>query len=56
MTLSIGDHLVKLDKNGNPIKYEREAWIEFEVVELGVATWENERADWFQTVKLRKVR
>jgi len=32
MTLGIGNHVVKLDSEGKPLTFEREGYIEFEVV------------------------
>lgn len=34
MTLSVGDKVVKLDTNGEPIK-DGESYVEYEVVDLG---------------------
>lgn len=36
MTLSIGDKLVKLDHNGEPIMDNREGYVEYEVVDQSV--------------------
>ncbi len=34
MTLALGDHVVKLDKEGKPLTIEKEVYIEYEVVML----------------------
>lgn len=55
MTLAVGDHVVKLDRNtGLPVDSANEAHIEFEVEEL--IDYKYDRADVRQTVRLRKVR
>lgn len=37
MSLAKGNHLLKLDKDGHPIRYEDESYIEWEIVELSPA-------------------
>jgi len=34
MTLAIGNHVVKLDEQGQPLTTDREVYIEYEVKEL----------------------
>ena len=34
MTLVIGNHVVKLDEQGNPLTTDREVYIEYEVKEI----------------------
>lgn len=55
MTLSIGDHLLKLDKDGKPLSTDREVYIEWEVIEMGTIDYDAD-GNSVQNVKLKKVK
>ncbi len=54
MTLSVGNKLVKLDEDGNPTNPNKEAYVEFEVIETGNTQRQGE--DIVQDVKLKIIK